>query len=381
MFARRQFLTFAAAGAGALLVYPRMALATAATNKRFIFIIQRGAADGLDIVRPYGDPAYSGLREQIAGDPATSIKLDSFFSLHPSLVQIGQMYAANQALLVHAVASPYRDRSHFDGQNVLETGGTGPYQLRDGWLNRLTGMLPAPRDAAIALAATVPMALRGATQVTSYAPSALPQPTDDLMARVTSLYDADQQLHPLWSAALEAKGLAGKEPPKQDPASLGRLAASFLEKPNGPRIAMIETGGWDTHNAQNGRLAAQLKGLDTLLGALRDSLGELWSETTVLVATEFGRTAAINGTGGTDHGTGTVAMVLGGRINGRRVLADWPGLAAAQLYEGRDLRPTNQLDALIAGTTANAFGLDPARVAKTLFPAAPPRPLSDIVRA
>jgi uncharacterized protein (DUF1501 family) len=379
MFARRQFLTFAAAGAGALLVNPRMALATAATNKRFIFIIQRGAADGLDVVRPYGDPAYSGLREQIAGDPATSIKLDSFFSLHPSLVQIGQMYAANQALFVHAVASPYRDRSHFDGQNVLETGGTGPYQLKDGWLNRLTGMLPASRDAAIALAATVPMALRGATQVTSYAPSALPEPSDDLMARVTALYDADQQLHPLWSAALEAKGLAGKEPPKQDPASLGRLAASFLEKPNGPRIAMIETGGWDTHSAQNARLATQLKGLDTLVAALRDGLGELWSQTTVLVATEFGRTAAVNGTGGTDHGTGTVAMMLGGRVNGRRVIADWPGLAAAQLYEGRDLRPTNQLDALIAGATAETFGMDPARVAKTLFPAAPPRPLADIV--
>lgn len=222
------------------------------------------------------------------------------------------------------------------------------------------------------------MALRGPTQVTSYAPSGLPQPSDDLMARVTTLYDSDAQLHPLWSAALEAKGLAGKQPPKQDPASLGRLAASFLDKPNGPRIAMIETGGWDTHSAQNGRLAAQLKGLDTMVGALRDALGPLWAQTTILVATEFGRTAAVNGTGGTDHGTGTVAMVLGGAVSGGRTIADWPGLAPAQLYQGRDLKPTNQLDALIAGSAAESLGLDPSRVARTLFPSAPPRPLTGI---
>lgn len=381
MFARRQFLSFAALGAGALWVNPQIAFAAAATEKRFIFIIQRGAADGLDVVRPFGDPAYSALRAQIAGDPAASIKLDSFFSLHPSLTQIGRMYAAKQALFVHAVASPYRDRSHFDGQNVLETGGTNPYQLRDGWLNRLAGMLLAARDVAIALAPTVPMALRGPVQVTSYAPSALPQPSDDLMARVTTLYDADAELHPLWSAALEAKGLAGNQPPKQDPASLGRLAASFLDKPNGPRIAMIETGGWDTHSAQNGRLATQLKGLDTMLGALQSGLGPLWSQTTVLVATEFGRTAAVNGTGGTDHGTGTVAMVLGGQVNGGRVMADWPGLGASQLYQGRDLTPTAKLDALIAGATAESLGLDPARVATSLFPAAPPKPIDRIVSA
>ena len=381
MLARRQFLRFAALSAGALWVNPQIALAAASTEKRFIFIIQRGAADGLDVVRPYGDPAYSALRAQIAGDPATSIRLDSFFSLHPSLVEVGRMYAAKQALFVHAVASPYRDRSHFDGQNVLETGGTGPYQLRDGWLNRLAGMLPAARDTAIALAPTVPMALRGPTQVTSYAPSALPQPSDDLMARVTTLYDADPQLHPLWSAALEAKGLAGRQPPKQDPASLGRLAASFLDKPNGPRIAMIETGGWDTHSAQNGRLATQLKGLDSMLGALQNGLGALWPQTTVLVATEFGRTAAVNGTGGTDHGTGTVAMILGGQVNGGRIMADWPGLAPAQLYQGRDLRPTSQLDAVIAGTAAGSLGLDPVRVAKTLFPAAPPTPLGRVIAA
>src|SRR5579863_3160730 len=188
---RRQFLTFSALGAGAILVAPRMALATVATDRRFVFVIQRGAADGLNIVIPYADPAYARLRGALAIDPGAATRLDGTFALHPSLAETARMFGQNQALFVHAVASPYRDRSHFDGQNVLETGGTQPYQRSDGWLNRLVGMLPQvhdpnsgdpkSRDGAIALAETVPMALRGKAQVTSYGPSALPTASDDLM--------------------------------------------------------------------------------------------------------------------------------------------------------------------------------------------------------
>ena len=372
MVARRQFLSFAALGAGALWVSPRMALASVATDRRFVFIIQRGAADGLDIVRPYGDPAYAALRGQLAGDASAAIKLDDIFSLHPSLVEFGKMYHQRQALFVHAIASPYRDRSHFDGQNILETGGSEPYQVKDGWLNRLVGLLPKTSSEAIAIAATVPMALRGPAQVTSYAPSALPQASDDLMTRVSKLYAEDPQLRPLWAAALDAKGLAGDGPARQDPASLGMLAAGFLARPNGPRIAMIETGGWDTHSGQAPRLAAQLKALDTMVAALRDGLGPVWVQTTVLVATEFGRTAAVNGTGGTDHGTGAVAMLAGGGVRGGRVIADWPGVAPGQLYQARDLKPTMGLDALIAGVVGESFGLDPKLVGRHLFALAPP---------
>lgn len=371
MLPRRTFLSCAALGAGALWVNPHIALASVATERRFVFIIQRGAADGLDIVRPHGDPAFAGLRGNLVGDTAGAIKLDGFFALHPALVELGRMYDQRQALFVHAVASPYRDRSHFDGQNVLETGSAQPYEVKDGWLNRLVTMLPKTRDEAIAFAPTVPMALRGRAQVTSYAPSTLPQASDDLMARVAALYDADPQLHPLWSAALEAQALAGSAAATQDPASLGRLAAGFLAKPAGPRIAMIETAGWDTHNAQAPRLAARLQALDTMLAALRDDLGPVWAQTVVLIATEFGRTAAVNGTGGTDHGTGTVAMLVGGAVKGGRIIADWPGLAPNQLYADRDLRPTTGLDALIAGVTGEGLGLDPTRVARTLFAAAP----------
>jgi uncharacterized protein (DUF1501 family) len=184
------------------------------------------------------------------------------------------------------------------------------------------------------------------------------------------MYQQDAQLHGLWDAALEARSMAAGQPPGQKPEDLGRLAASFLVKPDGPRIAMLETGGWDTHTGQQFRLTAQLRALDAMVATLRDNLGPVWGQTVVLVATEFGRTAAVNGTGGTDHGTASAAMLLGGAVQGGRVLADWPGLAQAYLYEERDLKPTIGLDAVIAGTAAESFGIDPARVAHTLFPTA-----------
>ena len=307
--------------------------------------------------------AHSAADTRAVGDNADAKTCGAF-----RVFQIRQ-----QALFVHAVASPYRDRSHFDGQNVLETGGLAPYQRRDGWLNRLVGLLPRRGAEAIAIAPTVPLALRGPAEVGSYAPSTLPQAPDDLMQRIQQLYAGDAQLGALWNAAMQMRGMAGETgaTPRQTPAELGRLAAGFLVKPAGPRIAMLETSGWDTHTAQNPRLASQLRGLDALVAALRDGLGPVWQQTAVLVATEFGRTVAANGTGGTDHGQAAAAMLLGGAVRGGRVLADWPGLAGAQLYQGRDLMPTRSLDSLIAAATAECFGLDAERVGRTLFDAAP----------
>lgn len=372
-FARRRLLQWGVAATASIFsAGPRLALASAATERRFVFIIQRGAADGLAIVAPYADPDYARLRGALAIDATTAPRLDGLFALHPALAETTRLYAAQQALFVHAVASPYRDRSHFDGQNVLESGGTLPFERKDGWLNRLLQLLPRTSHEAIAIAPTVPLALRGAAEVTSYAPSAMPQASDDLLLRVQQLYSGDAQLHALWNAALDARGMAGAATRQQNPAELGRLAASFLARPDGPRIAMLETGGWDTHSAQAPRLAAQLKSLDTMLAALRDGLGSAWTDTTVLVATEFGRTAAVNGTGGTDHGTASAAMLLGGTVQGGRVLADWPGLAPGALYQGRDLQPTMNLDALIAAALGETFGIDPQRVQRALFQGVPP---------
>ena len=369
MFDRRGFLRLGGAATGALLVSPQIAFAAVQTDRRFVFIIQRGAADGLSLVPPIGDPAFAPLRGVLADNAAVPTKLDGLFGLHPALVEIGKLYGSGQAAVIHAVASPYRERSHFDGQNVLETGGLTPYQVRDGWMNRLVGLLPAARDEAIAFAPTVPLALRGTNEVASYAASALPQAPDDLMMRVGQLYAADKQLGPLWDSAMATRGMAGDATPRQDPASLGKLAATFLARPDGPRIAMIETGGWDTHTAQVGRLNVQLRGLDATIAALRDGLGPVWNDTVVLVATEFGRTAAVNGTGGTDHGSASAALLIGGAVKGGRIVADWPGLRPADLYEARDLKPTLGLDAVIAGVAAETFRLDPQRTADALFAA------------
>lgn len=371
MIDRRNFLRRAALGTGALFISPRMVFANVETDRRFVFIIQRGAADGLDTVIPHGDPALAGLRGSLAIDPSEMHKLDGLFALHPSLNRLADFYRAKQALFVQAVASPYRERSHFDGQNVLESGGASPYQLRDGWLNRLTTLLPKSREEAIAFAPTIPLALRGHAPVTSYAPSDLPEAPDDLLSRVTTMYGADNELHALWSRAMENRGLADAAGARQDSAAVGNTAAKFLRHPDGPRIAMIETAGWDTHAGQKQRLASQLRGLDRMVGALCDGLGETWKKTTVLVATEFGRTAAANGTDGTDHGTASSAMLIGGAVEGGRVLCDWPGLSANQLYEGRDLTPTLDLDALIAMVAAESLQLDPEKTMRTLFPGRP----------
>jgi uncharacterized protein (DUF1501 family) len=360
-----------------------MAFAKARTDRRFVFIIQRGAADGLHIAAPTGDPAYAGIRGDFAQDFAAGMKLDGFFTLHPALVETAKMYAGRQALFAHAVASPYRDRSHFDGQNVLETGGSAAYQLRDGWLNRLVGLLPQSEAKALALSSTVPMALRGSNEVSSYAPTQLANPSDDLLTRVSGLYQGDQQLHGMWDAALQTRQMAGDVAGQagQNGAAVGALAAKMLGGANGARIAMIETNGWDTHSGQRGRLAAQLKGLDQTVAAMKTGLGSDWNNTLVLVATEFGRTVRPNGTQGTDHGEASLAMLLGGAVAGGKVIADWPGLGQGALYEGRDLKPTIGLDSLVAAALSQHFGLEPSLVMKTLFSETSGRPLTQTLIA
>lgn len=378
---RRGFIS-----AATLLAAPGLLMAQTVTERRFVFIIQRGAADGLNTLIPYAESRYAALRGELAIDPAGALKLDGTFALHPALSTLHKLYAGGEATFLHAVASPYRDRSHFDAQNVLETGGQLPYQLRDGWMNRLLGLLPRSGKEAIAFAPAIPLAMQGAVEVVTYAPSTLPEANEDLLMRVQQLYAPDRQLNGLWSSALAARGMAGERMggngTRQDSAALGRMAAGFLARSDGPRIAMIETSGWDTHSGQDARLARQLLGLDGLIGGLRDGLGAAWAQTVVLVATEFGRTVAANGTGGTDHGTGSAAMLIGGAVHGGRIVSDWPGLAAGNLLDGRDLRPTLALDNLISSACSEAFGLDPVRTKSVLFPGAEPhKTMPDLLRS
>lgn len=384
MIDRRSLIASVAIAAGGSLALPRMAFARAIGENRFVFIIQRGAADGLSTVAPLADPGLRTARAALVDDMGQAIKLDGMFSLHPALQQIGTLYGAGEALFGHALATANRDRSHFDAQNILETGGMRAYAERSGWMNRMLGLLPATDAKAIAVAQAVPMALRGDRPVSSYAPTRLPGASPDLMLRVSGLYEGDAQLHPLWEQAMQTRSLTddiGGNNGRNGQAT-GELAAKLLAPADGARVMMIETGGWDTHSAQKGRLGVQLASLDALIGALRKGLGSAWQQTVVLVATEFGRTVAANGTGGTDHGTASAAMLLGGGVKGGRVIADWPGLRPGDMLDGRDLKPTVALESFVAGAVAAQFGLDPVLTARTLYPSVSGvKPLSNLLRA
>ena len=368
---RRQILR-SAAMLGLMGSVPRIAFAAgAASDKRFIFILQRGAADGLSLLAPVGDPDFGRQRGALAEVTGGTPVGGSMFRLHGALANVAALYGAGQARFQHAVATRYRDRSHFDGQNLIEGGGARPYAHNDGWMNRLAAMLPAPEASALAITQAVPLILRGTAPVSSYAPTRLPQASDDLLARVGALYADDAMLHPLWEEAMQTRAMVGDlgGDMGRNGAQLGELAARLMAGADGARIVMLESGGWDTHSGQQGRLNAQLRGLDALIGALHSGLGDAWRDTLVIIATEFGRTVAVNGTGGTDHGTGALTMLLGGNVaGGGSVTGDWPGLGHRALYPGRDLMPTAVLENLVSDALSHHYDMDIARLSAQLFP-------------
>ena len=379
------------AAAGSL---PGLALARADTDKRLVLVVLRGAVDGLALAAPYGDGRYRTVRGELAlDDPGSDSgvhKLDGLFGLHPSLTDLHKRFADGEALVVHAVASPYLERSHFDGQDLLESGATSVGALRDGWLNRSLASLPG--TSAIALAQNTPLVLRGNAATSSWAPSRLPDADDSTIARLQRLYAADEFFATRLEQALRAQDIAmdmnggrqrGNE--AQQFGELASAAARFLDADDGPRIAVLEFGGWDTHanqGAANGQLANRFAALDTGLDNLRKGLGDQWDNTVVVVATEFGRTVHVNGTRGTDHGTATAAVVLGGAVNGGRVVADWPGLGSGDLYEGRDLRPTTDLRSVFKAVLADHLDLPAGFIDREVFPSsASAKPLQDLIRA
>lgn len=368
------------------LALPRMAFAQGAGTRNVLFVLLRGAADGMAMLAPVGDLGFAALRGATLPDYENAVQLDGFFAVHPALSEVGKAATKGEALFVHAAATAYRERSHFDGQNLLETGGTAPYATRDGWLNRLAGLMNegagGPPVRALAIAPSVPLALRGDAPVSNYAPSALPDASDDLIARVSQLYSTDAELGSLWARALETRAMAADDGLSnlRNASAAGELAASLMRGESGARIAMIELGGWDTHANQRGAFTRSARGLDALLAAYRRAMGDVWNDTLVLVATEFGRTARLNGTGGSDHGTAGAALVMGGAVKGGRVIADWPGLADKQLFENRDLAPTTALESVLAGTVAEHLRLDPAIAMARLFPDRSTAPLTGLVR-
>jgi uncharacterized protein (DUF1501 family) len=368
---------------------PNFASAAQGRDARFITIILRGALDGLTAVPPLGDPDYQALRQGIALHPDgtnAALPLDGFFALHPSMPNFARLYRAGQASVVHASATPYRERSHFDGQDVLESGYEMPGRVDSGWLNRMLAGLPkgdkvapgaAERTLGLSVGANAPLVIRGHAPVLGWAPAALPPADDDLALRLMDLYT---HRDPMLARAL-AEGIAtGKiasgvdvkaRGGPGDPNGMMQLAsgaAKLLAQQDGPRVAALAFEGWDTHAQEIGRLSRLLAGLDGALAAFEQELGPAWKDTVILVATEFGRTARVNGTDGTDHGTGTTAFLAGGAVKGGRVIADWPGLKDAQLQDGRDLKATTDLRAVVKGIAVDLIGASPALIARDVFP-------------
>ena len=379
---------------------PGLAFATGESDARFVLVVLRGAVDGLAVAAPYGDGNYKKVRGELAmpkpGAAKGLLKLDGFFGLHPSLVNVHQSFAAGQASVIHAVASPYRERSHFDGQDMLENGGARVGGHRDGWLNRALQHLNSSvgNETAIALAQNTPLVLRGDNSVTSWAPSKLPDADDSTIERLQRLYADDEFFATRLRQALRSQEIAGEQSmmeggsrrgnEAQQFADLMTSAARFLTTPDGPTIAVAELGGWDTHANQgtsNGTLANRLAALDTGLGNLRDSLGESWDKTVVAVVTEFGRTVHVNGTRGTDHGTGTAALLVGGAVDGGKVITDWPGLGKNDLYAGRDLLPTTDVRSLFKAVLADHLEVPAGFIESEVFPeSAAARPLENLIR-
>jgi uncharacterized protein (DUF1501 family) len=389
---RRRWLTGGAASLALWSLLPKSAIA-GTRDPRLLTVVLRGGLDGLSLAVPVGDPDYVKLRRQIAvtatGD-RPALPLDSLFALNPNMPFLHGLYTKKQALIAHAIHTDYRERSHFDGQDVLERGALRS-RLDDGWLNRALAGLAAGGKAApkgLAMDAVVPLVMRGKAPVLSWIPQVYNVPLrDSTVARLLDLYArTDPALAKALTDGLEigrigagaAAGAMATPAPNQPPPQImkdfveaAEAAARFLSDPNGPRIGALSYNGWDTHankGAITGQLGNRLTGLDQALKALHDGLAPVWKDTVIVVVTEFGRTAFVNGTDGTDHGMATVALVMGGAVKGGRMLADWPGLAEKALYEARDLRPTQDLRALLKGVLRDHLGIPDGALGSTIFP-------------
>ena len=378
----RRALLLGGASFAAWAYLPKFARAADGRDPRLIVVILRGALDGLATVAPIGDPDYVALHGSIAlsaDGPHAATMLDSFFALHPSMPEFARMYRENKAAVIHAVSTPYRDRSHFDGQDVLESGYAGPGRVQSGWLNRALEVLPKGERVtrALAVGPTTPLVLRGVAPTVGWAPVALPQADDDTAARLVDLYrHRDPALGVALSQGLQLEKVALGDDMRPKPGVnnmrvVARGAAKVMAADDGPRIAALAFDGWDTHANEGGpvgRLAQLLSGLDGALAEFESGLSGRWRDTVVVVATEFGRTVRINGTEGTDHGTGTIALLAGGAVKGGRVIANWPTLKPASLYEGRDLAPTTDLRAVIKGVLSDHLGISENALASSVFP-------------
>jgi uncharacterized protein (DUF1501 family) len=380
---RRKFLVLA----GSTLALPLLGGGVAVAGPqapRLVIVNLRGGLDGLGAIAPYGDPLYRQTRGTLAlpepGAPSGLHDLDGFFGLHPSLAHGRACYNRGELLPAIGVASPYRNRSHFDAQDVLANGTSAPAG-RTGWLNRALPSMGGDEASAISVGALVPLLLRGPAPVSSWVPAADEEPQPHFLATIDGLYEADPDLGPLWQESRRASMNADQASGSRGFEGTCATAAALLDAPVGPRVVSLELSGWDTHSAQgsvSGRLANRLALLDKGLARLHaDMSPETWSRTVILVVSEFGRTVRINGTGGTDHGTAGACLLLGGAVNGGTVLHDWRGLQENALYDGRDLYPSTDIRSIFKAVLRDHMKIGEGVIESDIFPgsaAAPARP-------
>ena len=357
-------------------------------DPRLLVVVLRGGLDGISTVVPFGDPHYVSMRGDIAIPKKSTIPLNSFFGLHPALANFGNYYKAGQAAVVHATCVPLRNRSHFDAQDNLENGLPGLTANATGWLNRLLTALPAGtpiRSKGAIQIGDAPLILRGPAPVLGWSPTWFTHVKDPTLYLVRSLYrERDPQLLSVLDQGLRADRLA--ERGDADDGNISQLRKGFrgagrlVAAADGPRIAVLSVGGFDTHSDQGaaaGQLADVLGELDRGIADFKTMAGLAWSQTVMVLVTEFGRTVRVNGDDGTDHGVGTVALLAGGAVNGGKVFGDWPGLAPAKLYERSDLRPTTDMRSIFKGILRDHLGVPMNLLNTSIFPqsaVAPPMP-------
>jgi uncharacterized protein (DUF1501 family) len=383
---RRHFIA-GAAGSFAIAGLPGAAFAAAPTEQRLVVVLLRGAMDGLAAVPPYGDPRYAERRAGLAlkppGQPAGVIALDKNFGLHPSLAPLEPYYRKGELLPVVAAGNGYRTRSHFDAQDLMESGLAQKGRESDGWLNRALGLMyKGEGRLGLAVGGAVPRILRGKVEVASWEPEGgMPTASPDFLSALQELYRHDPLLGPALAEGLKAQSMSstvlGDDAMDQKRGGYGpngfrplaEAAGKLLGAEDGARIAALDMLGWDTHvneGADTGRLPQNFAGFADGLDALAKALGPHWQRTVVVAVTEFGRTVAPNGNNGTDHGTASAMFVMGGAVKGGRIHGDWPGLD--RLEEDRDLRVATDSRAILKGILRDHLGLDAAALGSIVFP-------------
>ena len=347
---------------------PELALGQEPQETRLLVILLRGGMDGLFAMPPVGDKSLQGLRRNLRPDGLQ--KLDGFFALHPALKNIHGSYHEGQALLVHSTSLPYTGRSHLEGQDIMESGIMRPYASASGWLGKALEV--SGLSAAVAMSLPVPLILRGKRYAGTHYPTWISNMPKEAYQKILPIWAADSDLADFsgqFSAELTKRMLPNLRVPGQDNSivDLAKSAAIRLRGLDGPRVAVLDHVGFDTHASQPGQHSDRLREVDDAIGTFKQAMGPVWKDTLVVTLTEFGRTAAENGSWGTDHGWGTSIFVLGGKLKKGGIVADWPGLKKNALFEGRDLKATLDARTLYGAIVSSAFKIDAEQVRKEIL--------------